>query len=394
MAYDVNTNEQKLYFVLSNEPNHPIIYASEYKYMIAFGDDAIWTLNDSPHRHENLWSDREESLYDFGSDIYRSLIDKIGEYVMKHSDNRCTTINLYGKVLHNNYYIHFRTVEDLAKHFKEKIVANLRGMTISPELKDEQPRIQFKLLCTGWNGSVYLHGKREGSGYFGVAWAMPLSLNVFSVAYKHAPGQTRSMLYNGLYRTLMYWDDGTYDDKHVLSLDLRYDDIFRKAAGFSGFGTVSLCNFCNEIVRIICDACANHESEISAMKDPHLGCWSSNDFRKLMNLKENETMNKNNETVSRIGVTRIVEDGPATIVFWADGTKTVLKKSKDDAYDPEKAVMYALLFKIFGDCNSHTEIIKAIKRMTEGIERKQLPEKKPAKKADAKKKPQKKAAKE
>lgn len=45
---------------------------------------------------------------------------------------------------------------------------------------------------------------------------------------------------------------------------------------------------------------------------------------------------------------KIVVNGPATIVFWQDGTKTVVKCSKYDSYDLYSAFTAALAIKIFG----------------------------------------------
>lgn len=45
---------------------------------------------------------------------------------------------------------------------------------------------------------------------------------------------------------------------------------------------------------------------------------------------------------------KVIFNGPATIVIWQDGTKTIVKKSEDDTDDREKAVMYAILKKEFG----------------------------------------------
>ncbi len=42
---------------------------------------------------------------------------------------------------------------------------------------------------------------------------------------------------------------------------------------------------------------------------------------------------------------KVLFNGPATIAFWKDGTKTVIKCSEDDAYDPEKAVLWAIFEK-------------------------------------------------
>lgn len=42
-------------------------------------------------------------------------------------------------------------------------------------------------------------------------------------------------------------------------------------------------------------------------------------------------------------ITRTIQNGPATIVFWEDGTKTVVKRSKNDPEsDVYSAVAYAL----------------------------------------------------
>jgi len=49
---------------------------------------------------------------------------------------------------------------------------------------------------------------------------------------------------------------------------------------------------------------------------------------------------------------RIVHSGPATIVFWNDKTKTIVKCSENDIYDEYEAFCAALAIKMFGS-NSH-----------------------------------------
>lgn len=44
----------------------------------------------------------------------------------------------------------------------------------------------------------------------------------------------------------------------------------------------------------------------------------------------------------------IFRSGNATVVRWADGTKTVIKLSENDIDDPEKAFMVAYFIKLFG----------------------------------------------
>lgn len=53
-------------------------------------------------------------------------------------------------------------------------------------------------------------------------------------------------------------------------------------------------------------------------------------------------------------------NSPATIVFWADGTKTVVKCMKHDLYDKEKGFILCVLKKAFGD-KSYKKIFKLFK---------------------------------
>lgn len=50
---------------------------------------------------------------------------------------------------------------------------------------------------------------------------------------------------------------------------------------------------------------------------------------------------------------KIIFNGPATIVFWTDGTKTVVKQSKLDYYDYEKGFAMCVVKKVFGDQYAH-----------------------------------------
>ena len=50
--------------------------------------------------------------------------------------------------------------------------------------------------------------------------------------------------------------------------------------------------------------------------------------------------------------TRVIFNDPATIVFWNDGTKTIVKCSPEDIYDPEKGLAMAFSKKMFGNDNT------------------------------------------
>lgn len=59
---------------------------------------------------------------------------------------------------------------------------------------------------------------------------------------------------------------------------------------------------------------------------------------------------------------RILRSGPATIVFWADGTKTIVKRAPDEEDNAYAAFTAALAIKIFG---SNSKLKKMVKTLTE-----------------------------
>lgn len=57
---------------------------------------------------------------------------------------------------------------------------------------------------------------------------------------------------------------------------------------------------------------------------------------------------------------------PATIVFWEDGTKTVVKSGNDDIFDPEKGLAMAIAKRALGNQgNYYNEIRKWTKESLE-----------------------------
>lgn len=59
---------------------------------------------------------------------------------------------------------------------------------------------------------------------------------------------------------------------------------------------------------------------------------------------------------------RILRCGPATIVFWQDGTKTVVKRAEDEPDNEYTAFTAALAIKIF---KSNSALKKMVKTLTE-----------------------------
>ena len=84
--------------------------------------------------------------------------------------------------------------------------------------------------------------------------------------------------------------------------------------------------------------------------------------------KRTEAIESNN-----VRIRKVIFSGPATIVFWNDGSKTVVKCTKDDHLNYEMGIAMCTLKKLFGD--SYLDFKKDLKKWTP--EKKKEPEVKP-----------------
>lgn len=62
---------------------------------------------------------------------------------------------------------------------------------------------------------------------------------------------------------------------------------------------------------------------------------------------------------------KVIFNKPATIVFWKDGTKTVVKAQNDEPFDPEKGLAMAIAKKALGNEGNY---FNRIKKWTEDVE--------------------------
>lgn len=57
-------------------------------------------------------------------------------------------------------------------------------------------------------------------------------------------------------------------------------------------------------------------------------------------------------------IEKVIFNEPATIVFWKDGTKTIVKCGELDTYDPEKGLAMAISKKALGNQGNYFEVFK------------------------------------
>lgn len=58
------------------------------------------------------------------------------------------------------------------------------------------------------------------------------------------------------------------------------------------------------------------------------------------------------------GIKEVKFNNPATIIFWNDGTKTVVKAGKGEEFDPEKGLVMAIAKKLYGNKGKYYKEIK------------------------------------
>ena len=61
---------------------------------------------------------------------------------------------------------------------------------------------------------------------------------------------------------------------------------------------------------------------------------------------------------SRFDIEKVIFNDPATIIIWRDGTKTVVKCSENDVFDPEKGLAMAIAKKTLGNKSCYYETFK------------------------------------
>lgn len=79
---------------------------------------------------------------------------------------------------------------------------------------------------------------------------------------------------------------------------------------------------------------------------------SSSEYRKF----RDNILKEKNKSIYDSMIQRVIFNPPATIVFWRDGSKTVVKCGEHDIFDPEKGLAMAISKRAFGDNRDYYEV--------------------------------------
>jgi hypothetical protein len=63
-----------------------------------------------------------------------------------------------------------------------------------------------------------------------------------------------------------------------------------------------------------------------------------------------------------LGIKNIIFNGPATIIFWDDNTKTIVKCGEGDIFDPEKGVAMAVMKRALGTNETDSNYLDKVKK--------------------------------
>lgn len=82
---------------------------------------------------------------------------------------------------------------------------------------------------------------------------------------------------------------------------------------------------------------------------------------KIINNEEPPKFNKAEHKKAKLhenDIQNVIFNGPATVVIWRDGTKTVVKCGDMDVYDPEKGLAMAICKYVFGNDGKFKRVFK------------------------------------
>lgn len=68
----------------------------------------------------------------------------------------------------------------------------------------------------------------------------------------------------------------------------------------------------------------------------------------------------NNKAFIGEKIAKVIFNPPATVILWADGTKTVVKCGEQDEFDPEKGLVMAITKKLLGNKGNYYNRIKKV----------------------------------
>ena len=95
---------------------------------------------------------------------------------------------------------------------------------------------------------------------------------------------------------------------------------------------------------------ANHVSDCISDRN-NLTTWD--DFSSTLKDLHKSVYGMTSMSTNTVFLKKVIYNDPATIAFWSDGTKTVVKAQPGDIFDPEKGLAMAIAKKACGNTGNY-----------------------------------------
>lgn len=83
--------------------------------------------------------------------------------------------------------------------------------------------------------------------------------------------------------------------------------------------------------------------------------WPESDVENLACNSDSDL--ERTDSVGPFEIKKVIFSNPCTIVFWGDGTKTVVRCGENEYYDPEKGIAMALMRKVYGPRHAYMKVL-------------------------------------
>ena len=139
--------------------------------------------------------------------------------------------------------------------------------------------------------------------------------------------------------------------------DLSTDFVVQKTVTFNHIECAkSMVKLAEYIVGEAIRDIRNHKNAAPLFKNSEVFEYLKKDFENKMKVIKN--MINLVYGISKTSIKNVIFNPPATIVFWNDGTKTVVKAQNDETFDPEKGLAMAITKKALGNQGNYFDTIK------------------------------------
>ena len=153
------------------------------------------------------------------------------------------------------------------------------------------------------------------------------------------------------------------DYEWVIGADV-WDRIIKDASRNNSYNIKAILSDCGDTIYKIFDievTISTKELNTVTLRKKDINVRKKGERRNEMPVERKSTSSRvyyAAKSVSAPSIKKVIFNDPATIVFWSDGSKTVVKCQDGDIYDPEKGLAMAISKKALGNKGNYCNEFK------------------------------------